>query len=94
MDDSPWNMFYTGSQVGVEAAVSQINSNCGFPDGYSQTWAIPQKAFGQLFWFFQMPPPEGYTEPSKKITQAEMIQGVIGVIATPSIITWWPVIRS
>lgn len=86
-----WNWFYTGTQADVVAANAQINSNCGFPNSYTQTWAIPQQAYQQAFWFIMMPPPEGYTQPNGvTITQAEMIAGVINVTQQQSQSNWWP----
>lgn len=90
-----WNMFYIGSEIDIILALEQINSNCGFPDAFSQTWAEIEKAWEQDFWFFQVPPPWGYTEVGaggRSFTQEEMIFGVINVAMEPSQPNWWPVI--
>lgn len=90
-----WNWFYIGTQADVVAANAQINSNCGFPNSYAQTWAFPQQAYQQSFWFIMMPPPEGYTEPNGNIiTQAQMVAGVVNVTEQQSQSNWWPPLPS
>lgn len=87
-----WNTFYTGSEEDVSAAVEQINSNCGFPDGYCETWGNPRQAYQQDFWFVLMPPPEGYVEPSRSFSQEEMIENVVNVDQEQSSPDWWPLV--
>lgn len=81
---------YTGTEEQVTAANSQINTNCGFPDGYTDTWDIPTQAYNQDFWFIKKPPVDGYKEPSIMFSQAEMIAGVTNVTEQTSDDNWWP----
>ena len=83
-------MCYTGTEEQVSVAVEQINSNCGFPDGYTETWDTPRQAYEQDFWFIIMPPAEGYKEPTRSFTQEQMIAGVTNVQEQESQPDWWP----
>lgn len=85
-----WNWFYTGTLDEVTAANAQINSNCSFPNGSTETWAIPTESYDQTFWFFLQPPPEGYQDDVGSWTQAEMINGVENVQLQQSNSSWWP----
>lgn len=81
---------YIGTQSEVTAANDQIDSNCGFPDGYTNTWDIPVQAYEQDFWFIRKPPVAGYKEPTRSFTQAQMIAGVTNVTEEESQPDWWP----
>lgn len=83
-------LYYTGTEAQIIAANNQINSNCGFPSGGTTTWAIPQQAYEQDFWFILMPPPEGYKNGAINKTQAEMIAGVVNVTEAESQPDWFP----
>lgn len=85
-----WNTFYTGTLDQVNAAIEQINANCGFPDACSYTWAVPRQAYEQDFYFIQMPPPEGYMSGCGSWTQEQMIAGVVNVEPRQSNSSWWP----
>lgn len=85
-----WNTFYVGTEVEITAAIVQINSNCGFPDGYCQSWGVPTQAYEQDFWFVMMPSPNGYMEPTRSFTQEQMIIGVENVTQEESQRNWWP----
>lgn len=87
-----WNTYYTGSLDNINAAIAQINSNCGFPDEYTETWAVPTQNYTTpTVYFFLKPPPKGYMEPNgNSWTQEEMIFGVINVIEAESQPDWWP----
>jgi hypothetical protein len=86
-----WNTFYTGTLDNINAAIAQINSNCGFPDGYTETWATPKQNYTTpSVYFFIMPPPEGYMTPMGSWTQAQMIAGVVNVTEEQSQPDWWP----
>lgn len=89
-----WNWFYTGSEAAIQAANTQINANCGFPNACTQTWAIPQQAYEQDFWFILVPPPQGYMTNCGSWSQAQMIAGVTGVVEQQSQSNWWPPISS
>lgn len=86
--------YYTGSQSDVNGAIAQINTNCGFPDGYSLTWAYATQAYQQpTFYFCTAPPSAGYMEggpPYHSFTQAEMTAGVINVSLQPWNASWLP----
>jgi hypothetical protein len=90
MNSSFWNWFYTGSLEDVTAANSQIDDNCGFPNGDTQTWSVPQQAYEQDFWFILQPPPEGYKDKIGYWTQEQMISGVENVELQQSNSSWWP----
>lgn len=85
-----WDTFYTGSEEEIQVANAQIDSNCGFPDGVTQTWAVSQKAYEQDFWFILMPPPGGYMNAVGAWSQAQMIDGVTDVAEQESQPDWWP----
>jgi hypothetical protein len=86
-----WNTYYTGSESDVIAANTQINSNCGFPDAYTQTWAIPTQNYTDpTTWFILMPPPEGYMNGVVTLTQSQMINSVVNVTQAESQSNWWP----
>lgn len=85
-----WKTFYTGTQQDIINATAQIDLNCNFPDGYTQTWAIPKKAYEQDFWFIPMPSPEGYKNIMHSFTQEEMIFDVVNVSEQESQRNWWP----
>src|SRR4051812_25974660 len=85
-----WNTYFTGSEQDILAANHQIDLNCGFPDPQTETWAIPQQAYEQDFWFILMPPPEGYTNNYGTWTQDQMIQEVTNVEEQQSQSNWWP----
>ena len=85
-----WNSFFTGSQENIIAANHQIDLNCGFPDPQTQTWAVPEQAYEQDFWFILMPPPTGYTNNYGTWTQEQMIDGVQNVSIEESQSNWWP----
>jgi hypothetical protein len=84
------NLFFTGSEGAIIAANDQINTNCGFPDGVTSTWAIPMQAWEQDFWFIQMPPASGYNNGINSWTQAQMIDGIEDVNIEESQPNWWP----
>jgi hypothetical protein len=85
------DMFYTGTQDNVIAANNQININCGFPDGITTTWAIPQASYSDpTLWFIAMPPSNGYRNGIVTLTQAQMIAGVSSVTETPYDPSWFP----
>lgn len=85
-----WNTCYTGTVEEVSNANEQINTNCGFPDTDTETWAIPQQAYQQDFWFIPMPPPEGYKNSVGSWTQSEMISNVVNVTEQEAQSNWWP----
>lgn len=86
-----WNMFFTGTQDNILIANQQINQNAGLPFRETLTWAIPQQAYLQDFWFIIMPPPEGWRrEDGTYFTQQEMISNVINVNIEESNPSWWP----
>lgn len=85
-----WDMYFVGPYENVLAANAQIDANCGFPDGYCETWAIPQQAYEQDFWFILMPPPDGYREPTRSFTQEQMIANVVNVGIEEAQQNWWP----
>lgn len=69
----------TGTQSDVIAANSEIDLNCGFPNKNTFTWADPQQAYQQTFWFIAMPPPEGYKDGIGSWTQDQMMKDVVNV---------------
>lgn len=85
-----WDIYFTGTESEIIAANAQINSNCGFPNGCTQTWAVPTQAYEQDFWFILMPPPDGYMTNCGSWTQEEMIAGVIDVEEQQAQPNWWP----
>lgn len=85
-----WNTYYTGTQEDVTSANAQINSNCGFPDSYTQTWDTPTQAYEQDFWFILMPPPWGYNNGVGSWTQEQMINGIQNVNIEEGQSNWWP----
>ena len=87
---SNWNTFYTGTETQINTAISQINSNCGFPNANTTTWAIAQEAYDQTFWFCEMPPPQGYMDGVGSWTQDQMTSGVTGVTQQQGQNNWWP----
>lgn len=86
------SLYYSGTQTAINTAITQINSNCGFPDASGTiTWAIARQAYNDnLLYFFLQPPAEGYKNASGQWTQAEMINGVTGVTLSPPDPNWWP----
>jgi len=86
-----WNTFYTGSLTDVNVAIAQINTNCGFPDGYTTTWATATQNYTTpTVYFFLKPPPDGYMTPNGSWTQAQMVNGVVNVTEAQSNSSWWP----
>ena len=82
--------YFVGSYEQVSAAVAQVDSNCGFPNACTQTWAIPQQAYQQDFWFAIEPFINGYLTPCGSWTQEQMIAGVTNVQIEPSQSNWFP----
>lgn len=74
----------------VTAAVTQINTNCGFPNSYGTiTWGIPKQSADGTFWFIPKPiGPWGNT--SSMFTTEQMMQGVVNVIEEESNSSWFP----
>lgn len=85
-----WDTYFTGAEADVVAANDQINANCGFPDEYTETWAVPTQAYQSTFWFIIMPPPQGYMNPRASFTQQQMIDNVQNVSIEQSQPDWWP----
>lgn len=85
-----WNTYLTGTQEQVISANSQIDLNCGFPNGDTQTWFIPIQAYQQDFWFILMPPPEGYKDIVGSWTQSQMMANVVNVVQEQGQSNWWP----
>ena len=74
----------------ISNAITQINSNCGWPDQYVDTWDVLQQAFEQDIWFLSSPSQEGYTGLEKHFTYAQMMENVADVTPTNGDSSWWP----
>lgn len=74
----------------VQAAIDQINSNCGWPDENTTTWAKVRKSYSDEIWFFVKPPIEGYKDQWKSFTQEQMISGIINVEESDGDSSWFP----
>ncbi len=83
-------MCLTGTQGQVIGANAQIDTNCGFPNANTYTWAIPQQAYNQDFWFISMPPLEGFKDGIGSWTQDQMMANVVNVSQEESQSNWWP----
>lgn len=87
---SDWKNFYVGSLSDINGVIAQINANCSFPSSNCTTWAIAQKSFSQDVWFCLMPPPEGYKEKDRTISQNQMISGIpISIQILPINSSWF-----
>ncbi len=84
-------LYFTGTEENIINANQKISQNLGLPFRGTTTWADPQKAYQQDFWFILMPPEDGWTrEDGTHFTQEQMIDGVVNVNIEESQPDWWP----
>lgn len=86
-----WTTYFTGTEVNINTAVAQIDTNCGLPFEGTNTWDIPKRAYQKNFWFILMPPPDGWRrEDGTYFTQEQMINNVSNVNIEESDSSWFP----
>ncbi|MEB3150910.1 MAG: hypothetical protein VKL60_18070 [Sphaerospermopsis sp.] len=81
---------YSTNEVIANAALAQINSNCGWPNQYTESWANVQKAYEQEIYFFRKPPSGGYMNSHESFTREEMLNGVVDMEESNGSPDWFP----
>ena len=84
------NFLMSTTESDIDDAIAQIDSNCGWPNEYSTTWATKRKAYQQDIWYFKNPPVDGYTDEHESFTRIEMMDGVVNVTESDGDSSWYP----
>lgn len=67
---------YVGSEQEILQALQTINTNCGFPNEYAETFDIPKKVYNQELWYMMKPLEDGYTSMDFRLNQLQMLLNV------------------
>ena len=84
------NFLTSTTESDIDAAIAQIDSNCGWPNAYTNTWAEKRQAYQQNIWFFKNPSPNGYMDEYESFAREEMMDGVVNVTESDGNSNWFP----